>query len=128
MILGALFINFSGVLVPYSQIVVFWKYWMYWLNPFTYLVGGLLTQLLFDIKVTCDKDELSRFAPPEGQTCGEYMASFFNDGYGYIVDNSSTTLCQYCEYKDGAQYAATLNLPKRLDGWRDVSNTHHPKH
>ena len=120
-ILGSLFINFSGVLVPYSQIVVFWKYWMYYLNPFTYLIGSLLTQILYDVKVKCNKKELSSFAPPSGQTCGEYMSSFFETGYGYIVDNSSTTLCQYCEYKDGAQYAQTLNLTKRMDGWRDVS-------
>lgn len=124
-ILGAFFINFAGVLVPYEQIVVFWKYWMYWLDPFTYLLGGLLTQILYDVKVKCSAKELSTFSPPEGQTCGEYMATFFEKGNGYLVNNSSSTLCQYCPYKDGGQYAKTLNLNARYYGWRDVSYSHY---
>ncbi|RDW58343.1 hypothetical protein BP5796_12273 [Coleophoma crateriformis] len=119
-ILGACFISFSGVLVPYSQIVVFWRYWMYYLDPFNYLIGGLATQLLFDVKVTCSKSELTTFAPPSGQTCGEYMAEFFETGYGYLVSNASTAVCEYCEYSSGTEYARTLNLKERYYGWRDT--------
>jgi ABC-type multidrug transport system permease subunit len=60
-IISAFLLNFAGVLGPYTQIVVFWKYWMYWLNPFTHLIGGVLTQLLYDVKVTCSKHELTYF-------------------------------------------------------------------
>ncbi|RDW64630.1 hypothetical protein BP6252_10281 [Coleophoma cylindrospora] len=119
-IIGAFLINFAGVLVPYSQVVVFWKYWMYWLDPFNYLIGGLLTQLLYDVKITCKTKELTSFSPPDGSTCGAYMADFFETGYGYLVDNTSTTTCEYCSYASGAEYATTLNLTKRLDGWRDT--------
>jgi ABC-type multidrug transport system permease subunit len=123
LILGAFLINFAGVLVPYSQIVVFWKYWLYYINPFTYLTGGLLTQLLYDIDVQCSSGELTRFIPPAGKTCGQYMADFFQDGNnGYIVNNASTTDCQYCAYNSGSQYAKTLNLNARYYGWRDVSD------
>jgi ABC-type multidrug transport system permease subunit len=45
--------NFCGVLVPCSQITEFWRYWMYYLNPFTYLMGGLLTFTLWDKEVVC---------------------------------------------------------------------------
>ena len=120
-IIGAFLISFAGVLVPYNQIVVFWKYWMYWLDPFTYLIGGLLTKVLYDVEVTCAPTELTSFSPPAGQTCGQYMAEFFQTGSGYLVDNSSTTICEYCEYSSGSEYAATMNLTNDLDGWRDVS-------
>jgi ABC-type multidrug transport system ATPase subunit len=119
-LIGAFLIGFAGVLVPYTQIVVFWKYWMYWLDPFTYLIGGLLTKILYDVEVTCSSTELTSFSLPAGQTCGQYMAEFFQTGSGYLVDNSSTTICEYCEYSSGSEYAATINLTKDLDGWRDV--------
>ena len=32
-IIGAGMINFCGVVVPYNQIVAFWRYWIYWINP-----------------------------------------------------------------------------------------------
>lgn len=38
-ILVAFLINFAGVSVPYNSIVVFWKYLMYWLDPFVYLIA-----------------------------------------------------------------------------------------
>jgi ATP-binding cassette subfamily G (WHITE) protein 2 (SNQ2) len=120
-LMSGFLVNFAGVLVPYTQIVSFWKYWMYWLDPFTYLVGGLLTKLLYDVEVTCADNELISFSPPQGQTCGQYMTEFFQTGSGYLVDNSSTTICDYCQYASGSQYAATLNLTKDLDGWRDAS-------
>jgi hypothetical protein len=31
-----MFTLFNGVVRPYSTLPVFWKYWMYWLNPSTY--------------------------------------------------------------------------------------------
>ncbi|KAH9208032.1 ABC-2 type transporter-domain-containing protein [Leptodontidium sp. 2 PMI_412] len=42
LLIGTL-ISFCGVLVPFSQIQPFWRYWMYYLNPFNYLMGSLLT-------------------------------------------------------------------------------------
>ncbi|RDL37027.1 Uncharacterized protein BP5553_04460 [Venustampulla echinocandica] len=119
-ILGAFFINFCGVLVPYSQLTVFWRYWFYYLNPYNYLIGGFLTQILFDVKVQCDEKDLVYFKPPDGQTCGQYMADFFKEGFGYVANNSSTTECGYCPYANGGEYAKTLNLNERYYGWRDT--------
>jgi ATP-binding cassette, subfamily G (WHITE), member 2, SNQ2 len=97
-ILGAFLINFAGVLVPYANIVFF--FWKYWLDPFTYLIGALLTQLLYDVDITCSSDQRYSFVPPSNETCKGYIAQYFETEIGYIVDNSSTTFCQYCEYKN----------------------------
>lgn len=44
-------VGHSGVLVPYSQIVDFWKYWLYYIDPFIYLLGSLLIFTSFSIDV-----------------------------------------------------------------------------
>ncbi|KAL3447825.1 hypothetical protein BJX65DRAFT_317949 [Aspergillus insuetus] len=46
LILGTI-IAWYGVLVPYSPIIVFWRYWLYYLNPFTYVTGSLLVFNIF---------------------------------------------------------------------------------
>ncbi|KAF1817636.1 hypothetical protein P152DRAFT_470035 [Eremomyces bilateralis CBS 781.70] len=122
-IIGAVLINFCGVVVPYDQIVVFWRYWIYYLNPFSYLVGGLLAALLWDVPVNCKGSELTDIPLPSGQTCGEYMSAFLGNNAGYIVDGNSTSSCQYCPYKAGAEYAQTFNLKAKYYGWRDVGIT-----
>jgi ATP-binding cassette subfamily G (WHITE) protein 2 (SNQ2) len=122
-IIGAGLISFCGIVVPYSQLNVFWRYWIYWLDPFTYLVGGLLTQLLWDVKIECSSSELTRIPIPSATTCGEYMATFLSENAGYVVDPNNTTSCKYCPYQTGADYARTLNLNERYYAWRDVGIT-----
>lgn len=114
-ILGAFLINFAGVLVPYSQLVVFWKYWMYWLDPYAYLIGGLVTHCSTTLR-SLVKQRAHNFSSPDGSTCGKYMSDYFQTGYGYLVNDSSTTTFECCLYASGAEYAVTLNLRKRLDG------------
>lgn len=120
-IIASFFINFAGVLQPYSQLSVFWKYWMYYMNPYNYLIGGLVTQPLYDIDVVCSAKDIASFAPPNGSTCGDYMAKFFETGFGYLVDPESKTNCEYCAFKTGGEFAKTLNYNERMYGWRDVS-------
>lgn len=93
---------------------------MYYLDPFTYLVGGLLGEVLWDVKVKCEPSELIKFAAPAGQTCGTYMAEFINAQTGYLVD-SAATQCEFCQYSMGADYAKTFNLREKYYAWRDVS-------
>lgn len=95
---------------------------MYYLDPFTYLVGGLLGEVLWDLKVTCEPSELVHFTAPLGQTCGEYMASFLSEQPGYLVDNS-TSDCSFCKYTTGADYAKTFNLKEKYYAWRDVCHS-----
>lgn len=122
-IIGAGLITFCGIVVPYSQITPFWRYWLYWLDPFSYLVGGLLTQLLWDVDVKCSQGEITTIPLPAGSTCGEYMSAFLGENAGYVVDPASRAGCEYCPYKTGEEYARTFNLQAEGYGWRDLGIT-----
>ncbi|KAI0154520.1 putative ABC multidrug transporter [Xylariaceae sp. FL1272] len=122
-ILVGTLIQFSGVLVPYDHIQPFWRYWLYYLNPFNYLVGGLLVPVTWSAPVECLASELTTIPLPPNSTCGEYMADFLASQAGYVVDSADTQSCEYCPYSSGADYLATLNLGRRSDGWRDVGIT-----
>jgi len=113
-------VQFSGVLDPYSHITKFWRYWLYYLDPFNYLIGGLIVFPVWDVTVSCKEWEFARFAPPAGQTCGAYLAPFMSEHTGYVQDPTSTTECAYCIYSKGSEYLATLNLHRHIDGWRDI--------
>ncbi|KAJ6151805.1 hypothetical protein N7470_006933 [Penicillium chermesinum] len=122
-LIGAGLISFCGVVVPYSQMQPFWRYWMYYLDSFTYLVGGLLGEVLWDVKVTCEPSEYVIFKAPDGQTCGEYMANFLSSQAGYLLDANATSQCSFCQYSTGADYAKTFNLKEKYYSWRDSGIT-----
>lgn len=120
----AVLAQFCGVLAPYAILPVWWRDWLYYLNPFTYITGALVAFNLRDAVVICGDDELARFAPPAGQTCGDYMAPFLARSTGYLVDPSSTTDCGYCLYSNGSEWIPTLNITDpTLQGWRNVGIT-----
>lgn len=122
-IIGAGLVNFCGVVVPYTQIQAFWRYWMYWLDPFTYLIGGLLEPVVWDVDVRCKASELTSIpVPPSSSSCGEYLADFLTANGGYVSDPANTTVCEYCAYDSGAEYLRTLNINEAYYGWRDVSS------
>jgi ATP-binding cassette subfamily G (WHITE) protein 2 (SNQ2) len=145
-IIGAFLINFCGVVVPYAQIQAFWRYWvsvnttnptrhprqstnqtrfaqMYYLDPFTYLIGGLLEPVVYDVQVQCRPDELTQIPLPASTTCGEYMSEFLSSNAGYITDRNNSSSCEYCAYTTGADYLRTMNINQRYYGWRDVGIT-----
>ncbi|KAK1920657.1 ABC-2 type transporter-domain-containing protein [Papiliotrema laurentii] len=70
-VLIATLVTFSGVLVPYSQLNVFWRYWMYYVDPFNYLLGALMTFTRWDSDVVCKVDEYGGFDPPDGFPCAK---------------------------------------------------------
>ncbi|KAH8666459.1 ABC-2 type transporter [Xylariales sp. PMI_506] len=113
------FALFCGVTIPAPQMPHFWHAWLYQLDPFTRLIGGMATTGLHDLAVNCASNELGTFTAPAGETCGEYMSEFFAaGGAGYIVDNA-TSACQYCAYKVGDQYYEALGFS--FDNrWRDL--------
>ncbi|KAF2740492.1 ABC transporter-like protein [Polyplosphaeria fusca] len=113
-----MFSLFNGVMRPYSQLAVFWKYWMYYVNPSTYWIGGVLAATMNDIPVRCLPAETARFNPPPGQSCATYASSFLASASGYLLDEDAFTNCQYCPYKSGNDYLATLNINPD-NKWRD---------
>jgi len=113
------FALFCGVTVPKPLIPKFWRVWLYELDPFTRLIGGMVATELHDRPVVCTTSELNLFNAPAGQTCGEYMAPFFEKlGPGYLVNNA-TSACEYCAYKVGDQFYSSLGF--EFDNrWRDA--------
>jgi ABC-type multidrug transport system permease subunit len=114
-------VSFCGVVVPYAAMQPFWKYWLYYLDPFNYLIGGLLGTIVWDVQVKCKSEEFTSFNPPAGQTCGGYMADFLGSNTGYVENGNATSACRYCPYETGADYARTFNLNEKYYAWRDVS-------
>jgi ATP-binding cassette subfamily G (WHITE) protein 2 (SNQ2) len=113
-----IFSLFNGVVRPYSQLSVFWRYWLYYLNPSTYWIGGVLAATLADQPIQCAPQEAAYFNPPPGTTCATYAADFIANATGYLTNPDSTTNCGYCPYSSGVDYMATLNIVPG-DKWRD---------
>jgi len=121
LLIGVL-VSFCGVLVPYSQIESVWRYTLYWLNPFNYLMGSLLTFALFDKEVNCTDQEFALFDTPNGQTCQSYLADYLQ-GAGArtnLVNPDATSGCRVCQYGRGSDYLYNVNLNDYLYGWRDA--------
>ncbi|CAD6567917.1 MAG: hypothetical protein ASARMPREDX12_000840 [Alectoria sarmentosa] len=109
---------FNGVVRPYAQLPVFWRYWMYWVNPSTYWIGGVIAATLKDIPIQCGPDEAAIFDPPPGMTCGQYAQPYVNSvGQGYITNPSATSDCGYCQYASGVEYMHSLNV-NPSDKWK----------
>lgn len=49
-------------------------------------MGALLVPTIWNVDVRCSQNEFGRFAPPGGQTCGEYMSNFLASNNGYVDD------------------------------------------
>jgi ABC-type multidrug transport system permease subunit/ABC-type multidrug transport system ATPase subunit len=123
LVIGTL-VSFCGVLVPYSQMQAFWRYWMYYLNPFNYLMGSLLVFDVWGSEVTCTEREFARFSPPNGTTCGDYLSDYIGQGLGIaanLINPDATDECKVCSYTQGEDYLRTLNLKEYYYGWRDAA-------
>jgi ABC-type multidrug transport system permease subunit len=114
-----IFALFCGVTIPAPQMPGFWRAWLYQLDPFTRLIGGMVTTALHQLPVVCTSAEVNRFLAPSNMTCGEYMTPFFERGAaGYLVNND-TQNCEYCAYKVGDEFYRPLNMS--FDNrWRDM--------
>ncbi|KAF0321220.1 bmr1-like protein [Colletotrichum asianum] len=113
------FALFCGVTIPAPQMPGFWRAWLYQLDPFTRLIGGMVVTALHDLKVACTSAEFNPFKAPDGQTCGEYMQPFFERGGPGYLANNNTQDCEYCAYKVGDEFYTPLGLA--FDNrWRDL--------
>ncbi|KAL9602675.1 MAG: hypothetical protein Q9219_001665 [cf. Caloplaca sp. 3 TL-2023] len=105
-----MFSLFNGVVRPYEQLSVFWKYWMYHANPSTYWIGGVLAATMPDLPVRCAPQEAAYFDPPPPLTCTQYAGNFVTQAArGYLINPDDTSRCGYCPYATGEEYMATLN-------------------
>ena len=123
-LLVSILVLFCGVFVPYGMLSVFWRYWMYWINPFNYVVNGMLTFGIWGQKIVCHEEELAVFDPTNG-TCGEYLADYIA-GAGWkinLLNPGDTSDCRVCQYRSGSDYLSTININHYYVGWRNAAIT-----
>ncbi|CAK7901811.1 pleiotropic ABC efflux transporter of multiple drugs Cdr1p [[Candida] anglica] len=95
MLLFSITLAFCGVLVPKEKLPGFWIF-MYRCNPFTYLVSVVLSTGLANSPVECASNELLKFVPINGTTCGQYMKPYMSVAKGYLLNSAATDVCEYC--------------------------------
>lgn len=113
------FALFCGVTIPKPNIPKFWRVWLYELDPFTRLIGGMLVTELHDLPVTCSELEYNTFPIPSGETCASYAEKFLAVAPGYIRNLNATDACEYCALSVGDDFYSPLSMSfdKR---WRDM--------
>ena len=110
---------FCGVMMPKAAMPKFWSSWMYWLDPYHYVIEGLVAAQLHGVPVHCKSDEFSIFNPPAGQTCGDYAAEFMKTATGSINNPLATSGCEYCQFKSGEDFYQGLSMDYG-NRWRNL--------
>ena len=101
---------FCGVTIPYPNLPKFWRSWMYWVNPLTYLVSGLVSNEMHELPIRCSPSEFAVFQPPTGQTCQGWANTFVEFFGGYLANPEASADCQYCQYSVGDDFYSPLNI------------------
>ncbi|CDH14452.1 probable Pleiotropic ABC efflux transporter of multiple drugs [Zygosaccharomyces bailii ISA1307] len=111
-------LSFCGVMATPSAMPHFWIF-MYRVSPLTYFISGVLATGLANVPITCSSYEYVVFAPPRGQTCGQYMSSYIKSkGTGYLADSSATEKCEFCQFSKTNDYLKELSS-SYSDRWRN---------
>ncbi|KAK4120366.1 hypothetical protein N657DRAFT_693082 [Parathielavia appendiculata] len=109
---------FNGIIVPFHQLQVFWRSWLYYLSPFTYLLGGMIIAVTSSVSVDCKASDLVEFTAPDNQTCASYAADWALEASAQLLnpDASGDTACQVCMLTSGSQYLELFNLNDAFGG------------
>lgn len=95
---------------------------MYYIDPFSYLMGALLVFTTWDSPVACKQNELAIFDPAPNQTCGQYLRAY-QQGMGAgstLLNPDATAGCEVCQLSSGGAYLQGFNILERSYGWRDA--------
>ncbi|KAI2466733.1 ABC-2 type transporter-domain-containing protein [Annulohypoxylon bovei var. microspora] len=118
LLLFAMSLIFSGVMVPKSSLPGFWIF-MYRVSPLTYVISAMLSVGVANHDVHCDDIELLSFQPPQGQTCGDYMAPYNSVAFGAVYNPDATSNCQFCSLSNTNVFLATVDSYYG-DRWRNL--------
>ncbi|GAA5847541.1 hypothetical protein JCM3766R1_000227 [Sporobolomyces carnicolor] len=105
-----IFSLFCGVTVPPNVMPAFFRSWLYHLDPFTYIIEGLVTNELHNLPIVCKEREFRLFSPPSGQTCVEWAGPYISAIGGYLNNPNANSDCQYCTYASGDDFYRPLGL------------------
>lgn len=109
---------YSGIPQPYSHLRSAW-HWMHRVVPNTYLIEALFINVSGGRVIKCSPRELVALVPPNGKTCGEYMHNFIQTHGGYLMNETSTTLCRLCPISNSNDFLARYDMnPDHR--WRNV--------
>ncbi|KAI1498627.1 ABC-2 type transporter-domain-containing protein [Biscogniauxia marginata] len=90
---------FCGVMVAPNDLPGFWKF-VWHASPLTYLIDGLASAGLADVDVFCSPVQLLTITPPNGTTCGDYLAPYVQQAGGSVLNPADYTGCQFCQISD----------------------------
>lgn len=116
-LLFTLCLIFCGVLANPDTFPHFWIF-MYRVSPFTYLVSAMLSTAVANTSVTCAANELLKFDPPDGFTCGQYLDKYIAMAGGYLIDPNAPEGCQFCSVKSTNTFLASVGS-HYADRWRN---------
>jgi hypothetical protein len=131
---------FNGIIVPFHQLQVFWRSWvsslsttascvcigilgsrplqLYYLSPFTYLLGGMIIAVTGPVSVQCKASDLVEFTAPANETCASYAGNWAPEASAQLLnpDASGGAACQVCMLTNGSQYLELFNLNGAFGG------------
>ena len=100
--------TFCNVTIPYPNIRERARTWLHYLDPFTRVMGVMVSTELHGLKIQCKPNEFAMFNPPEGQICGAWANEFLSAFGGYLDNANNTFACQYCPYAVGEDSYAPM--------------------
>lgn len=95
----------------------FWHF-LYRVNPFTYLISGILSTGVARAAISCAANEYLAFSPPANQTCGDFMQDYIARNGGYLLDPAATQACRFCRLDSTDVYLEGVNAPY-AEAWRN---------
>ncbi|TIA87647.1 hypothetical protein E3P99_03058 [Wallemia hederae] len=100
----------NGILIQYGNIPVIWRYTLYYINPLTYFLDGMIGATTSDVSVVCEQSEMATFNPPPGETCESYAGAFAESSVGYLVNPQASTASQYCPMSDSSSFLSSIHV------------------
>ncbi|KAM6506713.1 Multidrug resistance protein [Fusarium solani] len=94
---------FCGILADPDSLPRFWIF-MYRVSPFSYMTTAMMAVAVGNSNVVCADNELVKFAPPTGQTCGEYLNEYIRKAGGYLQNPDAADTCAFCTVGDTNKY------------------------
>ncbi|KAE8362635.1 P-loop containing nucleoside triphosphate hydrolase protein [Aspergillus caelatus] len=119
-LLFTLCLLFCGILVQPDALARFWIF-MYRVDPFTYLMDGMIVTALANTKLHCAAIDLLRIALPANTTsCGDYMSAYVSTAGGQVLNPDATTgECLFCSIGDTNVVLEGLGI-NVAHRWRDL--------
>ncbi|KAK9478807.1 ABC-2 type transporter-domain-containing protein [Lipomyces japonicus] len=109
-----------GITIPYASLNGFYKYFIYWVNPISWAIRGLVVTAEHEVPVACSSKELVVFEPPSGLTCETYAGEWVvSDTVGQLLNPFDSSSCKFCEYTVGDDYLESIGFSYNKR-WRDI--------